>query len=467
MQENEFEKRMQKIMEEWKVRPSVSVWPGVEKRIREKRRKRRWLIIIPMLAGLALGGFFIKQYFLESNKFQAKLLTEKVNKKQNIQENPVTSAHDKNLKKITEPEQKTELISSAPHKKNRPVINHSLTGTRQLNPESRITIRKKKSRIEDKTIAPVMHHDVSTKFSELEKDEPLPKRGNDIIENGNSTVSQSKTDKIDDLAANKETIHISNESVNDSSLSRVPVKKKSENKIKWGFHFSAGVTGASNHLFSFPQNKSADLVAANSRPGGSTLPASFANNIKAGAGYQAGIVAQKIFSKHSSLRAGLQYEYYSNHLIAYSSDSSIRISYDYSATPTVNSSYQNTTRYEYTNHYHLISLPISYHYSLNPGKNLPLSWDAGFVLGRLISTNAMVFDTTAGGIYFRDKNLVRKTQARLSSGFSVTLSKYKAVQFVVGPQFEFALTGLYQKQFDKPKYLDYGSMNVSLFFSGK
>ena len=63
MQENEFEKRVQKMMEEWKVRPSVSVWSGVEKRIREKRRKRRWLLVIPMLAGLALGGYFVNQYF--------------------------------------------------------------------------------------------------------------------------------------------------------------------------------------------------------------------------------------------------------------------------------------------------------------------------------------------------------------------------------------------------------------------
>ena len=191
------------------------------------------------------------------------------------------------------------------------------------------------------------------------------------------------------------------------------------------------------------------------------------NNVKAGAGYQAGILAQKNFSKHSSVSAGLQYNYYSNHIIGDSRDSSIRISYDYSATPTVNRVYQNGSRYKYTNRYHLISLPVSYHYYLNKDKKLPLSWDMGFVLGRIISTNAMVFDTTSGGIYFRDKNLVRKTQSQLSTGFSVTLNKNKAVQFIIGPQFEFALNGLYQKQFDKPKYLVYGSMNVNLFFSGK
>jgi hypothetical protein len=91
----------------------------------------------------------------------------------------------------------------------------------------------------------------------------------------------------------------------------------------------------------------------------------------------------------------------------------------------------------------------------------------GFVLGRIISTNAMVFDTASGGIYFRDNSLVRKTQSQLSTGFSVTLNKNKSVQFIIGPQFAFALNSLYQKSFDKTKYLFYGSMNVSLFFPGK
>jgi hypothetical protein len=468
MQENEFEKRVLKIMEEWKVRPSVSVWPGVEKRIREKRRGRRWLIIIPMLAGLALGGFFVEQYFLGTHNFHPQVAIEKAHKKQNAQVAPVTSSDEKNLKKISEPEQKTDLISSTPNKKNRSSIVYTQPGTGEINSESWFPPVNKKRRIDDKTIAPVIHPDVSNRVSELEKDEPLPRRGNDIVENGYPTVSLTKADKVNEQVADKETIPISNKSVNDSSVSSAPGKKKSENKIKWGFHFSAGISGANNHLFSFPQDKSADIVAGqNSRPGGSLFPTSFSNNIKAGAGYQAGIVAQKKLSKHGSLSAGLQYDYFSNHLVASSSDSSIRISYDYSATPTVNSSYQNTTRYEYTNHYHFISLPVSYHYYLNPGKNLPLSLQADFVLGRLISTNAMVFDTTSGGIYFRDKNLVRKTQARLSSGFSITLNKNKAVQIVIGPQFEFAITSLYQKRFDKPKYLVYGSMNVNLFFSGK
>jgi Outer membrane protein beta-barrel domain len=447
MLENDFEKRVQKKMEEWKVRPSVSVWPDLERRIREKKRKRRWILIIPMLAGLALGGYFVKQYLLVPNKFQPKDDSEKVIKKQNAQENPVISIHEKNLRKITEPEQKTELTRSALHKKNRLSIDYAQPETGQFDLKSPFLLGK---------------------LSELEKDGPLPgikERVNNITENENPIVAQAKTDKVNHMDRNREIILPANKLLKDSSVSG---KKKPENKIKWGFHFSVGISDIANHLLAFSQNKSAGYsTSPNPGTGGNLFSPSTANSNKAGIGLQAGILAQKKFSKHSSISAGLQYDYYSNHIIGYSSDSSIRISYDYSATPTVNRTYQNTTRYEYTNHFHLISLPASYHYYLNQGKKHPLSLNAGFAIGRLISTNAMVFDTASGGIYFRDKNLVRKTQTRLSSGFSLTLNRNNAVQFVIGPQFEFALTSLYQKRFDKTKYLVYGSMNVNVLFPRK
>src|SRR3981081_341457 len=117
MQENEFEKRAQKVMEEWKVRPSVSVWQGVEKRIQEKKRRKRWLLIRPMLAGLALSGYFAKQYFFTTNKFQSKVSTEIGNNNQDGNKIPLNSTNEKQQRKIKQPEKKNELINSSSNKK--------------------------------------------------------------------------------------------------------------------------------------------------------------------------------------------------------------------------------------------------------------------------------------------------------------------------------------------------------------
>src|SRR5882672_5980406 len=63
MAANEFEKNVRKEMDEFKLHPSEEVWPKVEERIREKKRKRRILFFILfssialMLAGYGLYNF--------------------------------------------------------------------------------------------------------------------------------------------------------------------------------------------------------------------------------------------------------------------------------------------------------------------------------------------------------------------------------------------------------------------------
>src|SRR6185436_15916535 len=66
MPENEFEKKVSSEMQELKFKPSEKVWLHVEERIR-KKNKRRVFIIIFLLAGLALLG-----YWQRSNLFGEK-----------------------------------------------------------------------------------------------------------------------------------------------------------------------------------------------------------------------------------------------------------------------------------------------------------------------------------------------------------------------------------------------------------
>ena len=56
MAANEFEKNVRKEMDDFKFRPSETVWPKIEERIREKNRKRRILFFVLFsLIGLIVG----------------------------------------------------------------------------------------------------------------------------------------------------------------------------------------------------------------------------------------------------------------------------------------------------------------------------------------------------------------------------------------------------------------------------
>ena len=67
MPANDFEKQAKQLLDELKFRPNEEVWIQVEKRIREKKR-RRWLILLPLLAGLAVGGYFIAEQYTKGNE---------------------------------------------------------------------------------------------------------------------------------------------------------------------------------------------------------------------------------------------------------------------------------------------------------------------------------------------------------------------------------------------------------------
>ncbi len=56
MQENKFENRVQQEMDEFRIRPSGSVWEKVEEELR-KKKKRRVVFYLFLLAGLGLIGY--------------------------------------------------------------------------------------------------------------------------------------------------------------------------------------------------------------------------------------------------------------------------------------------------------------------------------------------------------------------------------------------------------------------------
>jgi hypothetical protein len=63
MQENEFEKQVRKLMDDFQVSPSASVWEQVQARIMQRRRK--WPLVLFLLLSILGTGYLIYHQFHE------------------------------------------------------------------------------------------------------------------------------------------------------------------------------------------------------------------------------------------------------------------------------------------------------------------------------------------------------------------------------------------------------------------
>ena len=110
MRDNEFEKGVQEKMGEFRLPPSAPVWVEVERRIRERKR-RRILIFWFCLAGLLTAGLGSWWIFQNGNKPVMVLTTAGVKQsdttipgKETIEPNSVVSAPEKNNTGTTKPQ---------------------------------------------------------------------------------------------------------------------------------------------------------------------------------------------------------------------------------------------------------------------------------------------------------------------------------------------------------------------------
>ena len=505
MQENEFEKRMQNEMGEFRLRPSDAVWEKVEEQLKKKKR-RRVVFFIFMLAGLSLLGY--SGYFFT-----------KTNSKQNLvhQDDNYLPDHKK-----SEPVNEQQVLPAIESKtaKDQPVINeHQLFQTKEE------TRKQKAGDIlsSEKVIA--IENDVAGKHKEGTKKissdryaiaKSAGKRNADIVK---STIQQAETEKTQndkslnypagkanksqqDIAKNnlqddsritdqKEDNNVVDQKVNEPTRAdsittanskadeaiAATKKKQLASKIKWGIDLSAGRSSSRNNAFSifdiFDANKS--LAMDYNSPGSATGGGGLNNNarispsnVKAGPAFRAGLIAEIKVSKRSSVSSGLQYGYYSNKIqVGAYTDTTVVVNNSYSQAARFDAIYRGTSQKNYTNRFHFIQLPIQYQLQLNKGVKLPVLWSVGASAGYLLSTNGLVYDTTAGGIYYRDNAAFNKFQFNLQSGFSFRLGNKGKVQWSLGPELSLSMNKLNKDDYSKKQYLLYGGMTGRLFFQKK
>ena len=473
MAANEFEKNVRKEMDEFKLHPSEEVWTKIEERITESKRKRRILFfILSSLIALTLGGYGIYDLSVNKTKSEAqnKLSEDKrINDKHKI-DNP----------KNEDPNKETITI-----KPNIPVENIKQTD------ETLVAKQKQASQThkEDKLLASISKENsiskdqttINVDKSEERKEDPSRKDSTNQVtaDVSSSNQQQIETDRQNETSKPgdknlkpNETALKSGES-KDSRSVQVMNKKKSDEvsrKITWGINFSAGRSVITEEAFSFKSSYAA-ADRQYSTPGGPLAGGGGSGNPGAyytysqsqnepAFAFKAGIQARKNISKRSSLSAGLGYSYLADKIKIGTNQApaqSFSALWYYSGSP------QET----HIDHFHFVELPLTYNWRVTNNADHFLSLNAGISPSYLLATNALLYDTAMGGIYYHIKDQITKAHFNFISGISYQFRNAKSLEFSVGPQFSFDVTKVFKSDLDQRKYFLYTGLDARVFFQKK
>ncbi len=507
MQENEFEKKVQQRMEEFRLRPSDAVWGAVAHSLEKKRRRRIVVFFVFLLAGLGLAGF--SGYYFLSNQSKPSIVEQNSTLPKKTSSTIPSTQSSERATRPSNVERKgslSESITSSPDNTLRKKGEQVIPGQEKIVEEGKVLSPESSEPASKKTVKRLQPDIDNTKPTVAiaragkQKDqkkisEKSPANELSESKSQNKKVVEEKTEiaqlekPVEDAPANtfvKPVTDSANQADVDVAKSTEPwqevdqpktdvSKTAKRSKLKWGLDFSVGAVNGSSSALSFGDSqKSLDALLISGPPvqgfpgGTAYFPPQPPSPTNAGLGFKIGPVAEKELSKRSRVSFGAQYAYMTTHVkIGTYSPTTLVINNSFSQSVRVNAAYQGTYQKNHTNRYHFVHLPLTYHLQLNKGEKLPIDWKLGVAPGYLFATNAVLYDSVAGGIYYKDKNAFNKFQFNLHTGIDFRFDKGRRLQWSVGPEISMAMTKLVDDPYTKRQYLLYGGIRGKLFFSKK
>ncbi len=484
MRENEFEKGVAKKMEEFRLQPSAPVWPEVERRIRERKR-RRIIFFWFTLGGLLFCG--IAGWWINDSRHPQNLVSK------NESPAPVTTvpAPAGDRQPVINPEGKKGGTSIAPAGgddiSNRQDVS-PVTGSKDE--KSRIPAGDKINNKRDhfkRISAPVIPIAVNNaKNGEKKK---LPAQSNNTpasplipAKTGEPLtvdVSLPAVTAGEPLAEKKVIKPVTAAGVNsgeppiagDTSSRAIaakeeepPVKKKKkEAKHKWetglGFGFGESrLTNGNLAVFGEKRFDSYQSGMSNSNPGGAPF-VSFADSIPLkGPALHIGAYAKRKLGKKTAFSAGLNLAYYSGkQRVGVFVDSTKTLADPYFSV-ILDGFYRAGSQSRYSNRYYFLQLPLLFHWQLNRGRHFPLlEWENGFLPSVLVGSRALVYDRRER-LFFRDKTVYNTFSLACQTGISALLFPDKKHPLSAGFYYNYHFSKL-QKQ-NPPEFNHLGSYGL-------
>ncbi|HMR92438.1 MAG TPA: outer membrane beta-barrel protein [Chitinophagaceae bacterium] len=524
MQENRFEKKVQQQMEELRFRPSAAVWERVEDELSRRRRRRR-LIYVSIAATLlvaSLGGYRLYTHENDrSNRINpvsiqknttapAEMAAEKhrqsvpaENTAPDVNSNAATVKQDAaDLSKTTSQDKtgKHEQMKPAPAT-DRPAVmadrrsavkENDVAGTgftqKQNKPapdKKNATMAKAGNREQVNEKAKLTAEKINGAQKEekeekgwqasRENKEPVakPVTGNELAtaqqeENRNDSTQHIAIAATDGQPGQKEADLSAADTAAVAAVEEAPglsqpAAYKIKKRIRIGFEVSGGISQVQNNPLGLGGTKDAyqDAYTPGFSSSAFTYPAS---PVRPGVAFNAGVTLALPVSKRSTVPSGLYYQYRStNTSVGYFLDMAATVNNGSFSNNVVNGYYRARQQSPYTNRYHFAEIPLTYQWQINKGKKWPLTWDAGLSANYLLATNAVRYDTTQGGIYYKEKEGFNRLNIAANTGLMLNLKRNGKIKWSAGPALSFQLRELSNDKLYRKEYLFYAGLRMRMF----
>ncbi len=470
MQENEFEKRVKQMMDEFQLQPSGEVWPKIDRRINsDKRRKRPFILLL--VSCLLVAGFIMYRYEETSVNYEAKNNVKdsvsSLNKTNGLKDSNTIVVHrDEQLNKndtasLMYAERSTKMNKGSLHSAKKYSIKTPVAVViRKENIQSLQTninqqnVDQTNQPIQDETIRKEDASNTNTADNNTEIKEQQSQSRDSINASNNNAASTNVISnnilKSDSVAS---TQHNTNNNKTTSKNTQIKLPK-----LQWGINVFYGGSNAVNDLVS--SNKS---LPSSLNSGSSNFDTAYSNKpYTASTAYHIGFVVEKRIIKNGFIGTGLNYVHLSTKsTVGKSIDSTLQLPSAYS----INNFYQSGTTSTYTNQYNFIELPVYFKQDLFPSKKIGLSYNAGFSIRQMISSNSLVYDPSYN-IYFSKDDAINKTQFQLLAGLSLKINSVKNISIYIGPQFSYSFSSLFKDNSGNFHLIDYG-VHAGLLFHKK
>jgi hypothetical protein len=242
-------------------------------------------------------------------------------------------------------------------------------------------------------------------------------------------------------------------------------KKKDPAKWKLGFTAGAGISSVRQSLFKTTHVGNDDLLPAPYASYPVPVVIHQSSEIQPGFSFQAGFFLKKSLSKKLSFTAALNYHYYTAKVTTGAvSDSMIYISNN-AAIISVNGTYRSGAAATHTNHYHFLEIPLTLGLPLYTNKKLTLTWEAGGSFSYLLYSDALQFDSYTG-LYYKNETAFNRIQVNAATAVLAGFPRNR-IDWQIGPQIEYGLTGLLNKNLAHSEHLLYLGLKFSVLFGKK
>lgn len=488
MRENEFERKMQEQMEELHLRPSTSVWLKVEQQLQQKK-KRRVIFFFFLFAGLILVGYS-GYIFLQPAKSALTRQEDKnvpvnsaaINKNEKndqststIQKNDITKQP---FNEPASPVEETVKPFAEPGRSNTN-INSSISSVMIVNNTAGASTQNKKSRYSQADDVTYSYTKPGTANKRKNESNAVPST---TTGNGQQPVPVEENKEV--IALETSVTPVSGNNIaakqdsgvihKDSTDSNIPVaaiakNKKKRSGIKWGYEISGGKNFSVDHVFSVlkarqtQQDALANVSPSNGVGNGQSgyQPMRPPSAIKASAAFKVGIIMQWQLNKRSNVSTGIRYSYLSEQIKIGGYNDTLVLSNSYQYNAVQNGIYRSVPDKKYNNTYHFIELPILYQVQLNKNEKTAILWNSGISLNYLVGTKALVYDTVASGIYYKNKEAFHRLNFNLRTGFDLRFGASNKMQWSVGPELSISTTSLLkQDAIIKKRYLLYTGLTA-------